>query len=305
MKNSLALADFVPTGQKTSVALGFFDGYHLGHQAILKATCDSPLRPVTLTFRNHPAGVVASDRKPGLLTTANERFEWLHQAGTEVVWVDFDRPFSQLTAQEFFEQILVARLGAGRLVSGGNYRFGHKAQGDVDLLRSLSEPLGIEVVTVPGVQDEGEWISSTRIRECVSQGRMQDAQRMLGRPFSIANRVVRGDQRGRLLQFPTANLLLQVEKLVPAYGVYACWVRRHGEGERLPAVANLGVRPTVTTSNEALLEVHLIDFDADLYGERLVVELVNHLRPEQRFAGLDELKAQIAKDRDRARELLR
>lgn len=305
MKPGFPLSEFQTPTRSTSVALGFFDGYHLGHQAILQATRVEGLRAITFTFRNHPTSVVSSERKPGLLTTANERFGHLTAAGSEVVWVDFDRPFSQLGPEEFFSEILVKRLGARRLVSGENYRFGHKASGDVALLSQLSASAGIDFVAVAGVRDGEEWISSTRIRECVLSGDMPSAARMLGRPFSISNRVVRGDQRGRLLQFPTANLPLQVEKIVPAYGVYACWVRRHGQGERLPAVANLGVRPTVTNVGEALLEVHLIDFEADLYGERLVVELAQHLRPEQKFSGLDELKAQIGRDRDLARELLR
>ncbi|MBT9587826.1 bifunctional riboflavin kinase/FAD synthetase [bacterium] len=295
------LQDFAAPAGSTSVALGFFDGFHRGHQAILAATCQK-LRPLTFTFRNHPACVISSERTPGLLTTSAERQTLLVGAGSEVVWCDFDRPFSQLSPEEFFQNILLDKLGAGRLVSGSNYRFGHRASGDVALLRSLAQPLGIEVVTVPGVEEGGQWISSTRIRQCIGQGDLEQANRMLGRNFALSARVVRGDQRGRQLGFPTANLQLPVGKVVPAFGVYACWVER--AGQRHAAVANLGVRPTVISNGEAVLEVHLLDFDGDLYGEHLYVELTHFLRPEQRFADLDELKAQIERDRDRARERL-
>ena len=303
MPDARALAEHSP--QPSSIALGFFDGFHRGHQAILQAAAADPQLPaVTFTFRNHPASVISSERKPGLLTTADERFAALTEAGSQVVWVDFDRPFSQLSPESFFSDILVNRLGARRLVSGANYRFGHRAQGDVALLRQFAEPHGIEVVTVPGVEDGGELISSTRIRQALQNGDPRAAERMLGRPFRICNRVLRGDQRGRTLGFPTANLPLPVDKLAPAYGVYACRANLQS-GESFAAVANLGVRPTVTQSNEPLLEVHLIDFSADLYGEHVKVDLLDFIRPERRFSGLDELKSQIEQDRDRARQLLR
>jgi riboflavin kinase/FMN adenylyltransferase len=295
------LQDFAAPAGSTSVALGFFDGFHRGHQAILAATCQS-LRPICFTFRNHPASVILSQRTPGLLTTAEERRALLQEAGSQVIWCDFDRPFSQLTPDEFFQEILMDRLGAGRLISGSNYRFGHKASGDVAMLRQLAQARGVEVVTVPGVEEGGQWISSTRIRQCIQQGDLEQANRMLGRNFSLSARVVRGDQRGRQLGFPTANLQLPVGKIVPAFGVYACWAQRGGQ--RHAAVANLGVRPTVINQGDAVLEVHLLDFEGDLYGEPLQVELSHFLRPEQRFSGLDELKAQIERDRDRARERL-
>lgn len=288
------------------MALGFFDGFHRGHQAILAATVDSGLPALTFTFRNHPASVISSQTRPGLLTTAAERFELLEQAGTGVVWCDFDRPFSQLSPEEFFQQILVQRLHAGRLVSGHNYHFGHKAGGSVDTLRQLAAAHGIEVVTVPGVEEGGELISSTRIRRCVAQGELEQATSMLGRPFSLAAQVQRGDQRGRTLGFPTANLPLPPEKLVPAFGVYACWVYRARQpGSRYPAVANLGIRPTISVEpGEPLFEAHLLDFNEDLYGEKLRVELMHFLRPEQRFSGLEELRAQISRDSESARATL-
>lgn len=296
------LKDFVAAEKSTSVALGFFDGFHRGHQAILAATREK-LRPITFTFRNHPASVIQSVRMPGLLTILHERQNLLLQAGTEVVWCDFDRPFSLLSAEEFFQNVLRQGLGAGRLVAGANYRFGHKASGDVDCLRRWAKPYGIEVVVVSGVEDEGKLISSTRIRNSLQNGLPQEATRMLGRPYSLSGRVVRGDQRGRTLGFPTANLQLPLGKLVPAFGVYAGWVVRGTN--RLAMIANLGVRPTVTSEQvEPLLEAHLLDFEGDLYGESLTVELHHFLRAEQRFSGLDALKMQLQQDRSNACKLL-
>lgn len=288
------------------MALGFFDGFHRGHQAILAATVGNGLPALTFTFRNHPASVIHSQTRPGLLTTASERFELLEAAGSRVVWCDFDRPFSQLSPEEFFQQILVERLRAGRLVSGQNYHFGHRAGGNVETLRQLAAERGIEVVTVPGVEEQGELISSTRIRNCVQAGELEQATRMLGRPFTLSAQVQRGDQRGRTLGFPTANLPLAPEKLVPAFGVYACWVHRARQpGSRYPAVANLGIRPTISVEpGEPLFEAHLLDFNEDLYGERLTVELVRFLRPEQKFSGLEALRAQIVRDSDHARATL-
>lgn len=296
------LSQFHAPSGSTSVALGFFDGFHRGHQAIVGQATSRGLRPLTFTFRNHPASVISSQRTPELLTTVEERFELLAAAGTEVVWCDFDRPFSQLSPQEFFQDILVERLGAGLLVSGSNYRFGHRAEGDVELLRQMAEPLGIEVVCPAEVLHEGDWISSTRIRQAIAQGQVEEAALLLGRPFTVSARVLRGDQRGRQLGFPTANLPLASGKIIPAFGVYAGWAKR--AGERHAAVANLGIRPTVTDSRVPLLEVHLLDFQGDLYGESLTVELAHFLRAEQKFSGLDALKHQIALDSQLARARL-
>jgi riboflavin kinase/FMN adenylyltransferase len=298
------LDSFQPQVGGSSVALGFFDGFHRGHQAILAANRSrSDLTALVFTFRNHPASVISSARSPVLLSTPQERKGLLESANNRVVWCDFDRPFSELSPADFFEQILRQKLGAQRLVSGPNYRFGHRAGGDVASLRELAAPHGIEVVTVEGVEYQGELISSTRIRHSLAAGQLQEANAMLGRNFSLSARVLRGDQRGRQLGFPTANLPLPAEKIAPAYGVYAGWVLH--AGQRHPGVGNLGVRPTIYSQGDPVLEMHLIDFDGDLYGQQLQVELCHYLRPEQRFEGLDQLKAQIEKDRDEARSLLR
>lgn len=286
------------------MALGFFDGFHLGHQAIVEAACRGAERPLVFTFHNHPASVVSPQGAPGLLTLADERLALLQAAGAEPVWCTFNRDFSQLSPDEFFVELLVRRLGARRLVSGANYRFGHRAAGTVDTLRKLAGPLGVEVVTVPGVQHDGSLISSTRIRASLAEGRPREATAMQGRPFSVEGVVQTGAQRGRTLQFPTANLALPEGKLRPAFGVYAVEVLLPGESQPRPGVANLGVRPTVSQQSPPWLETHLFDFEGDLYGQHLAVRLMEFLRPERRFSGLDELRGQISQDADAARALL-
>lgn len=292
-----SLAQYRAPEGGTSVALGFFDGCHLGHQAILERNAASGLPSVVFTFRNHPASVVASDRAPALLTTFDEREALLKGSGTEVVWVDFDRPFSLIEPGVFVEEILRSRLGARRVVTGFNYRYGHRAAGNVESLRR--HPL--EVVTVEPVEVLGDVVSSTRIRNLLAEGQVDQARLLLGRPYRISARVQRGDQRGRQLGTPTANLALPAGKAVPAYGVYAVQVWRGGRAHR--AVANLGVRPTVHAGAAPLLEVHLLDFSEDLYGEGLDVDFLDRVRAEKKFSGLDELKAQIHKDIEAVRAL--
>ena len=297
MARSLSLPLF--EGRNSAVALGFFDGFHRGHQAIVAATEGGPECPVVFTFANHPATVVDSQRAPLHLTTFQERVDRLLSSGATVVWTEFDRPFSLLEPEQFVTEVLRGRLDARRLVVGPNYRYGHRADGDVDSLRAAGERHGFEVVVVEPVKERGELISSTRIRALVQAGELRAAHDLMGAPYTLSAIVERGAARGRQLGTPTANLRLPAGKLTPPYGVYAVEVARGGESLR--GVANLGVRPTFQGFPEPLLEVHLLDCDLDLYGEWLQVGLLEWLRPEQRFSSLDELKAQIARDIERVR----
>ena len=300
MAKVVPLERFAPPDEGTAVALGFFDGVHRGHLALIERVLGGPEAPVVLTFRNHPASVVSHADLPPLLTDFEERCQLLMQAGLDVVWTDFDRPFSQLEPQRFVDDILVARLGARRVVSGDNYRFGHRAAGNPAFLANCQD---FQVEIVAAVLDGGQVISSSRIRACLTEGRVDEAQRLLGRPFRISGRVLRGEQIGRKLDAPTANLALETEKAIPLYGVYA--VRVQHKGVSYPAVANLGVRPTAQEFQKSpLLEVHLLDFAGDIYGEPLQVDFRVRLRGEQRFPNLDALKAQIQQDIVRARQLL-
>ncbi len=297
MGHTFSLETFT-TQEPTQLALGFFDGFHRGHQAIVRrATAGA--KATVFTFKNHPATVLNADRAPKLLTTFEERQELINQAGADLVYCTFDRPFSQIPAEQFVEDILIKRLRARLVVIGENYRFGHRAQGNAELLQQLSQPLGFEVAVVAPVKEK-DWISSTRIRALVKNGEVTQACKLLGRPFFIRSLVEKGDGRGRTIGFPTANLGLPPTKVHPSYGVYAVRVDR-GQAS-LKGVANLGVRPTFEGS-APVLEVHLFDYDGYLYGEKLNVHFVERLRGEQKFSGVDALVAQIGQDVEAARKL--
>lgn len=292
----LTLADFRPPNEGTRLALGFFDGFHLGHQALTTGADH------VFTFTNHPSSVLDARRTPPLITDFEERVRRLAESGLQVVVRDFDRPFSQMPPLQFLEEIVDRGLGARRVRVGPNYRFGHKAAGDIELLKQFGEQRGLTIEIVEPVEHEGELISSTRIRGLVQQGQVGLAAELLGRPFEIRSVVEKGDARGRQLGFPTANLTVPSGLLKPRYGVYA--VEAAVEGEAFLGVANFGVRPTVGKEKE-LLEVHLLDIERDLYGLRLQVKFRAAIRQERKFSNFDELQAQIKNDVASARKLHR
>lgn len=300
-----------PLPQGSVVSVGVFDGVHLGHQAILRTNFErarsSRAVPTVVTFRQHPKGVLLG-RAPRTLTSLEHRLELFRRAGIErTVALTFDEELRQVPAREFTLGFLVEGLGAREFVLGFDSKFGKNREGTPEFLKSL----GLDVEVVPQVVVGGRPVSSTAIREAVELGDLEGAARMLGRRVAVYGDVVPGDQLGRELGFPTANLDLHHE-LRPPPGVYACFARRirypdaAGAAGRIPAVANLGFRPTVAAERAETprLEVHLLDFSDDLYGEFLELEFVTFLRDEQRFAGLDALKQQIAADVQRARGLL-
>jgi len=296
------------------VSIGVFDGVHLGHQAILAANMRlaraHALVPTVVTFRRHPRKVL-SGSAPRELTTLEHRLELFGRAEIEHVLVlNFDEQLRELAAEDFLERILLQALGARRCALGVDSRFGRDRRGSPALL----ERAGLPVEIVPAVELGGAIVSSTAIRAAVERGELERAAAMLGRPVSVFGQVVHGDARGREIGFPTANLDLHHE-LHPPLGVYACRARRAGAGAgrepgralaaSLAAVANIGVRPTVAGESGApVVEVHLLDFDGQLYGERLELEFVARLREERRFPDLGALRAQIARDVAAARALL-
>ena len=295
------------------VAIGNFDGVHRGHQAVLAdASRDAEARGLiacALTFTPHPAEALGR-KAPPKLTTLTRKIELFRRVAptVEPVVERFDRAFSEQTPAEFAERVLARRLDARVVVVGHNFRFGHGRAGDFALLSRLGETLGFETRSQTLLGDaNGPW-SSTRVREALARGALDEANAMLGRPHMVSGTVIQGDQRGRTIGFPTCNLG-GVEEALPAFGVYAVLVDREDEGGRARAlargVANIGVRPTVREgAPRPSVEVHLFDFDADLYGARLRVHVVDRLRPEQKFAGIEALKAQIARDADDARARL-
>ena len=287
------------------VALGNFDGVHRGHQALLAdagrhaKALGVPL--VALTFEPHPRGFFVPDTGPFRLTLAPAKRRLLAQYGVQAVLAqDFDAAFADLPADTFIEDVLLKGLGARHVVCGYDFTFGTRRSGNVEKLREAAAARDFGVTIVEPVMREGEIYSSTRIREALRAGMAREAAALLGHPWEIEGTIELGDQRGRTIGFPTANVALG-EHLRPRFGVYA--VRALVEGVWRDAVANLGKRPTFGKLKENF-EVHLFDFTGELYGKTLRVALVDFIRPEMKFAGLEALKAQIAADGQAARRIL-
>jgi len=286
------------------VALGNFDGVHLGHQEVLRRAVEEGhrrgMKVVAATFHPHPRAVLGTGNPPKLLTPLELRSEMLLGYGADEVWViPFDVALSRKTPEQFVRDVLIGEGGAGVVVVGENFRFGHKAAGRFsDLLRLMREAGGTAVgVQVRGGGMDGG-ISSTRIRALVSVGEVTEAAGLLGRPYVLRGEVVVGDKRGRSIGFPTANVLPGTDAVIPARGVYAGFVRL-GE-KKYAACTNVGVAPTFGRT-ESRVEAHLLDFEGDLYGRVVDVSFVKRIREERRFSGVDELIGQIRRDVDEAR----
>ena len=292
-----------PTVEGTVVTVGTFDGVHLGHRAILeeigRRARARDLRSVLLTFDRHPLRVVRPDDAPRLLTTPNEKKEILAQYGLDyVAFVSFTVQFSKYTPREFVEEVLVRRLRARELVIGHDHGFGRGRSGDVDVLEALGRTHGFDVDVVSGIEAGGGVVSSTRIRAAVAEGRVGDATTQLGRPYSLRGTVVHGMGRGRTLGFPTANISAPPpEKLLPAEGIYA--VRASIGSELKSGLLHLGPRPTFAGSPPAI-ELYVLDFERDIYGERVVVEFLKRLRGVRPFGSAAELVDQMREDREEA-----
>jgi riboflavin kinase / FMN adenylyltransferase len=291
------------------VVIGNFDGVHRGHQAVLiDASAQAAARGlgcVVLTFSPHPA-LVLGRVAPLLLTTLDRKIELMRRTAPSITPVieTFDLAFAAQTPREFGERVLGERLSAKVVVVGHNFRFGHARAGDLEELTRLGQRIGFETKSFPLLGDaKGSW-SSTRVRQAITDGVLDEAARLLGRPHMISGAVSVGDRRGRTLGFPTCNLT-DVPEALPPNGVYAVLVDRvtdHGPSALAKGVANVGVRPTVAPDQRRpSVEVHLFDLDEDLYGVTLRIHLMQRLRDERTFGGLDALKAQIARDADAAR----
>jgi len=291
------------------VAIGNFDGVHRGHQAVIKAArqhADEMGVPLAvLVFEPHPRQFFAPDAPFFRLSSFRAKVARLAEEGVDIVFaLPFDASMAALTAPDFVKEVLIEGLGAVHVVVGYDFCFGKGRAGDITLLRYMGEMEGFGVSVVSPQGDDGEAYSSTRIREALEEGRVEDAAHMLGRPWFIEGRVLDGDKRGRTIGFPTANVALD-EIVTPRLGVYAVAVEVT-DGDHAgtyKGVANLGKRPTFN-KQDVLLEVNLFDFSGDIYGAHLRVSLVGFIRPEQKFDGLDALKAQIAADAEEARQRL-
>jgi riboflavin kinase / FMN adenylyltransferase len=268
------------------VAVGEFDGVHLGHRAVIEGS------DTVLTFEPHPLAVIKPEAAPKLLTTLERKAELVEGLGVEeLVVIPFDEAFSHRSAQQFLDDVLVGSLQATHVSVGENFRFGHRAQGDTALLRS--DPR-FEARVVPLVEVEGEVVSSSHIRGLVLAGEIDIAARFLGAPFAMRGAVVSGDRRGRELGFPTANLVPDQALIQPGHGIYAA--RARFDGQTRCAAVNVGVRPTFKTDLVVLVEAYLLDWDGDLYGRELTIEFLSRLRGERRFGSVDALIEQMHRD---------
>jgi len=288
---SLPDLPLLPPGEAgpRNVAIGTFDGVHIGHREVIR---DSD---AVLTFEPHPLAVLHPQALPKLLTSFEQKRDLIGGlAVEELVVIPFDREFASKTADEFVEQVLVGQLGATQVSIGENFRFGKKAQGTPEFLSARPE---FETRIVPLVEALGETASSSHIRGLVAAGDVAHAAEFLGGPFLLEGEVVTGDQRGRDLGFPTANIVPDDSLVVPGHGVYAAWAHGH------PAAVNVGVRPTFETGRGLLVEAYLIDYDADLYGETLRVAFMERLRGERRFESAEALVDQMRKDVEQTREI--
>jgi riboflavin kinase/FMN adenylyltransferase len=288
------------------VALGNFDGFHLGHQAVVGRAVEraraAGVPAIVATFDPHPMRYFRPDSPRFRLTSLDQRQRLFGAAGADAMYVfEFDAALAGLSAEEFVTQRLVGDLGVAGVVTGEDFTFGKGRSGNIPMLRALGEQHGFSVDTIAPVQLDGETVSSTRIREALKAGDPREAARLLTRPYTIEGAVQHGDKVGRTLGFPTANVDM-ANYLRPAYGIYA--VRgRLSDGRVLDGAANLGVRPSFDPPKE-LLEPYFFDFSGDLYRQVIAVELIDFIRPEAKFDGMDALMAQIDADVAEAKRLL-
>ena len=271
------------------VAIGTFDGVHLGHQAVIDDA------DTVLTFEPHPLTVIHPEAAPKLIMPFKVKRDVIDGLGVqELVVIPFDKEFSKRSAEDFIEKVLIKKLNARKVSVGENFRFGAKAKGDVEMLSADDR---FETRVVPLVEVDGETVSSTRVRGLVAAGDVEQAMHCLGAPFMLEGEVMSGDRRGRELGFPTANLVPDDALVVPGHGVYAAFANGHS------AAVNVGIRTTFETGRGLLIESYLIDFEADLYGQNLRVAFVKRLRGEKRFDSSEELIEAMERDVERAKEI--
>lgn len=285
------------------LTIGNFDGVHLGHQAVIRQmtryASEMELPAVVLTFEPQPLEYFFPETAPARLSSFREKISWLHGHNIDrVICLRFNQELAALSPESFVEEVLVKQIGARFIVIGDDFRFGKARAGDFNLLQSLGDEYGFNVIATNTLESDDERISSSLIREHLLQGDLRAAARLLGRPYSMMGRVIHGDKRGRQLGFPTANIAIKRE-LTALLGVFAVSV--HGvDAQVLNGVANIGTRP-VFDGQEVLLEVHILDFDRDLYGSYLQVDFNKKLRSELKFDSVEQLVEQITIDKEQAR----
>ena len=295
--------------KRAVITIGAYDGVHLGHRAVIRQVraraAELGALSVVVTFDRHPASIVRPESAPRMLTNPEQKIEQLRQTGVDaVVVVPFDPEQAKETPVDFVTRVLVSRLRAQAVIVGSDFHFGHMRQGNVTLLREMGERHDFTcepVVLIPRADGVNEPVSSTAIRRALAGGEIDSATRMLGRPYELRGTVVSGDQRGRTIGFPTANVQVPTGMCMPSDGVYA-GVYTRPDGTEYTCAINLGRRPTFYDNQQfSLLEAYLLDFAGDLYGEEASVQFEAFLRSEKQFGGIDELKEQLVKDIEHAR----
>ncbi|MBL7710951.1 MAG: bifunctional riboflavin kinase/FAD synthetase [Chitinophagaceae bacterium] len=300
--------DDLPRFERPVLTIGTFDGVHHGHRTIL----DSVVREakamqgtsILITFAPHPRKLICPDEALHLLNTLEERLDQVARSGMDVtIVVPFTKAFAQLTAQEYIERFLIGKFHPVAIVIGYDHRFGHDRTGGIGMLQEYSKPHHFLVREIPPQLIDQAAVSSTQIRKALLQGQVEQAAQMLDSYYSLSGTVNKGAQRGRTIGFPTANITVpDPDKLVPLSGVYAVYVL--AGGQRYKGMLNIGTNPTVTADRSIKIEVHLLDFDGDLYDQQISIQFVKRLRSEQKFEGLDALKAQLAADRQHTEQAL-
>jgi riboflavin kinase / FMN adenylyltransferase len=306
MKILRAIDELKSVPGPTHLAIGVFDGLHLGHQAVIARALESSRMTggtaVVVTFHPHPVRVLRPEKAPRLLTSTLHKIKLIELLGVDTVLVlEFTTEFSKTAPEVFIEKLASASNRLSQICVGQEWTFGANRSGSVRLLTELAPKLGFQLGSVPPVSVDGQVVSSTLIRSAVESGDLESAAKFLGRPFTILGTVSEGKQLGRHLGFPTANLRAHNEQF-PPNGVYAAkaWFQKNEYG----GVVNIGVRPTIEKeAGERLLEIHLFDFDQEIYGQDIEVAFLDYLRPEQKFSGIEELQAQIQRDVAKARQV--
>ncbi|GIW47434.1 MAG: riboflavin biosynthesis protein [Deltaproteobacteria bacterium] len=293
-----------PIGFLTSATIGIFDGVHLGHKKIINYVKEEAMRkgisPCVITFHPHPQKVLRGIDIP-LIVPFRERLRLLEKEGIEItVCYNFTREFAQISAKDFVTNILVKTIGIKSLFVGPDFFFGRKREGNVNLLEQMGKLYDFDIKVVQPVSINGEVVSSTAIRSSIEEGLMRKCAKFLGYHFYIEGKVKEGEKRGRKIGFPTANLDTDWE-LFPKKGVYATLA--HVEGKRFESITNVGIRPTFN-ANQLLIETHIFDFNGDIYGKQIKIEFIERLRDERKFESASALAAQIAKDVEKAKEVL-
>ena len=299
-------SDLKPGSRKTCVAIGMFDGVHLGHQQVIRQTIEDARQheciAVAITFDRHPNSVVAPERNPPLIYSLSQKLRVIESLGIDTTWlIRFDQTFSEIPGEAFIRGLARDFGEIHSLCVGSAFTFGHKRSGNVALLNRLGQELNFIVHGLSSVSLDGKTVSSTRIREAIGAGNLDAASQMLGRTYSLASKVIGGDQLGRQLGFPTANLD-PADLVIPPNGVYAA--HAHVQGRLHRAVVNIGTRPTLQNPQPKLqVEAHLLDVSADLYGQEMEIAFVEKLRDEQKFSSTEALQKQIQRDIEAARRL--